>query len=363
MRIAIINRHVQDFLGGSEMQCHNIAEELTLRGHEVIYIAPQAKSESYSLTYQVVPVASQAKQIIQAIKISSPDIIYWRFNKYRLLLVAKESFKLNIPFVFAVSHIDDTRRFNFLSNPSIGLKSFMKTIKESSLNRINYFGFRYVSAVTVLNPKFLGMIPVKRQAYVPNSVVIGGDYETDSMPYVIWVANIKRAKRPEVFIRMAKALEDLPIKFVMVGEILSAEYDWISSTRRPNFEFLGKKSIREVNGLIKNSLFLVHTCMPEGFGNNFIQAWLNGKPTISLEFDPGDFIVENDLGYVADNNEAEFIKSVRYFVNNPESIKIKGNNALEFAKQNFAVSTTVDRLLEVLEQTVEGNKGTRGAAS
>ena len=28
--------------------------------------------------------------------------------------------------------------------------------------------------------------------------------------------------------------------------------------------------------LMRSSLFLVHTCSPKGFSNNFIQAWLRG---------------------------------------------------------------------------------------
>jgi hypothetical protein len=37
MKILIINQHISDALGGSEMQCDLIAHGLTNLGHQVIY--------------------------------------------------------------------------------------------------------------------------------------------------------------------------------------------------------------------------------------------------------------------------------------------------------------------------------------
>jgi glycosyltransferase involved in cell wall biosynthesis len=55
---------------------------------------------------------------------------------------------------------------------------------------------------------------------------------------------------------------------------------------------------------LKNSLFLVHTCNPEGFSNIFIQAWLQAKPAVSLLFAPDGFIEKHQIGYFSRDMDA-----------------------------------------------------------
>ena len=113
-------------------------------------------------------------------------------------------------------------------------------------------------------------------------------------PFCVWIANIKPQKQPEIYLKLASITkEKLPnIDFLMIGAIQNEQYRSIlhSAERMENFYYLGFQPPEIVNGVLKKAICLIHTCKPEGFGNNFIQAWMQGCPTISLEFDPDNLI-------------------------------------------------------------------------
>lgn len=351
MKLVIVNRHVSDVLGGSEMQCDNIANELTRRGCEVTYVAPGGNpSRLYERPYKIVPVPARAESIASAVRQAKPDIVYWRFNKNHFFRAVRSIKGANIPVVFAVSHIDDTRRLNFLANPRSGVKQAAKAVKQAIVNAYNYRGFGFVDAVTYLNPDFMGLLPVPIEAFVPNSVSEQALPFTWRKPFVIWVANLKKAKRPELFLKLAKELKGENVDFIMVGAVMALTNPVADDGSNPDsFFYLGPKSVEEVNGMISESLALVHTCLPEGFGNNFLQAWLAGKPTVSLGFDPGGYIEKHDLGGMAHENWNQFVQSVRQIVQDRDLANDMGKRALSFARANFSIERTVDELVVLFE--------------
>jgi len=110
---------------------------------------------------------------------------------------------------------------------------------------------------------------------------------------------------------------------------------------------LGPKSPGEVNGILRRSLFLVHTCAPEGFGNNFIQAWLQGKPTVSLYFDPEGIIAREGLGYVS-GTFPKLVQDVARLVENQAECKIMGHKARQFAVERFSPEANTRKLEQYL---------------
>ena len=74
MKIAIVNQHPTDMLGGSEIQCDIIARTLVEFGHEVDYIAVGGHDcDAYEVPYRVRPVARQAKAIAEQVIAAKPD--------------------------------------------------------------------------------------------------------------------------------------------------------------------------------------------------------------------------------------------------------------------------------------------------
>lgn len=353
MKIAIVNRHPKDVLGGSEMQCGNIASGLAARGHDVLFIAPAGKDGvDYGTNYTVKPVQSNGESIAAAVLAFNPDIVYWRFNKYYLYKAAKKIAAKNIPIVFAISHIDDTRPFTYRENPRDGFIPLLRSIKQGCVMAANHLGYKFISGVTSNNPDFLNRINVKVQTFVPNSVDVDAVPFSWPRPFVMWVANIKAQKQPEIFINLAKHFAGRGVDFLMVGKIQSQDYKWVEQepAKVPNFHWLGFKTPQDVNGILAQSLFLVHTCRPEGFPNNFIQAWMQKKPTITYAFDPAGYIEKNNLGFYAKSDWNALVAKVEDYIDHPETREKIGNHAYEFANGNFSLDGTVDTLERFLTQ-------------
>lgn len=359
MKIAIINRHPKDVIGGSEIQCDGIAARLSNRSHQVYYIAPShGTTKDFETNYEVVQVRSNAHAIAEAVLKIQPDIVYWRLNKYHFYRAAKKIAKANIPIVFAVSHISDTQPWSCRENMLSGIKQFLRGFKQGIKNVYNHQGFRHIKGVTVINPEHLYQIPIKDQCFVPNTI---SDYSIPfswPRPFIVWVSNIKPAKQPELFIKLAKEFKDQNIDFLMVGSIQYTEYNWIENENNntPNFHYLGSKSLKEVNGVIEQSQFLIHTCKPEGFGSVFLQAWLKRKPTISLGFDPGSYIRLNDLGGYVDNNWDKFVERTQTLVNDANERKEIGTRAYEFATETFSAENSTMVLESFLSKIYTQNQ-------
>ena len=363
MKIAIINRHPSDASGGSEIQCDGIATRLTNNGHNVSYIAPAGKTtHNYNKNYKVIPVDNSAEAIAEATIKTKPEIVYWRFNKYFLYKSAKIIAQKKIPIVFAISNVNDTKLYSHRENFKHGLISILKGVKQSLLNLYNWMGLKYISGVTANNPDHINLLPNTTQCFIPNSIDTNLVQFSWPRPYVIWVANIKPAKRPELYVKLAKDLANMGVDFLMVGKIQDNNYSWIENenSRTPSFHYLGSKSLEQVNGIIANSLFLAHTCKPEGFPGVFIQSWLFNKPTVTFEFDPGFYIENNKLGGNAKSNWDTYKNTVKELIEDDDARDDIGQRAKIFATSNFSSEQTTEKLEKFLETILKKAKDNDG---
>lgn len=358
MKILIINQHKQNALGGSEIQCDLIAKHLKKLGNDVTYVAINGKSQNYNTNYKVYPIENiSIKKLIKVINIKKPNIIYWRYNKRFLLKASIISRLKGVKFVFSLSSNADVTKWVFpqikRDNNFIKQKiQKIKVLRRALIGRINYLGFYFTDAVVTLNKDFLKYLPksVEHKAYIKNSMELKlNDVFNWDKPYVVWVANIKKHKNPEVFIELSKKFKDYPIDFLMIGKIQDDYYNYILDKENipNNLYYLGAKDPYEVNSILKESLFLVHTCNPEGFGNNFIQAWLQSKPTISLYFDPGNIIENKKLGFYSRNTQ-QLYRDVNYYLSHKSVREADGVRARNFAIKEFSPQSNIKQLQDFL---------------
>ena len=349
MLILLINGHMQDSVGGSEIQCNLIANNLHGFDHQVFYGVVRPKSSLYKTPYKCIkinkPFFWSFFKIILKIK---PKVVYWRFNKNHLLYSAIVCKIFGVKFVFGASHFKDYERvlpFNFKSifiaiNKPQDLIKLLKYLvihlKIQSSFFTNYYGFHFVDAIVHQRKDFFGVLPVKNEIVIYNSMSLDKVQFKWKKPYIVWVSNLKPVKNPEVFIKLADSFKDYNLDFLMIGGIQHQKYNYVKEDiqKIPNFHYLGIKSVQEVNGIVSSSLFLVHTCKPEGFSNIFIQAWLQGKPVVSLYFDPDSIIKKKNIGLYSGSIE-NLILNVKKLCEDEDLREEIGNEAKIFATKNF----------------------------
>lgn len=349
MKIVIFNEHIEDKLGGSELQCNIIANKLTEFGHEVTYLAVKGNQTEYTSSYSVKSVwLNQPGELKNLLRKLNPDIAYWRYNRNYFHQTMKVLDELKIPVVFSVSHKNDiTPNRPDLLIPKNGLRDTFRNWKAFWENKKQFKGFRYVSGVSNQCRDFMGRLDVKREIYFPNSIVKDSTGFTWNRNYCVWVSSLKKRKDPDSLIRLARELENEgeDIDILMAGEIQDPDYQYFHEPQNlpSNLHYLGLKSYAEVNGMIENSRFLIHTCHPEGFPNNFIQAWAYGKPVVSLHYDPDSLIEKEGLGFYS-RSFRDFVDDVRKLLHNRALRHEMGKMAGIFSERMFDPQKNVQKL-------------------
>jgi glycosyltransferase involved in cell wall biosynthesis len=172
---------------------------------------------------------------------------------------------------------------------------------------------------------------------------------------ILWVANLKPLKQPEVFVRLAAQLRDLEgTRFVMVGaaprhrhsERKDALVESIRSAT--NVDYLGERTQDEVNELLAKAHIFVNTSLHEGFPNTYIQAWMREVPVISLHIDPDGVLEREGVGVHAQTEE-RLVSAVRRLVTDPMlraeyAVRARKHAMLRHSLQNA----------QVLSQLIDG---------
>lgn len=356
MKIVIYNYHIEDAVGGAEIQCDLIAEEFLKQGHEILYITPFKRSSSYkyNANYEVISVGDDVKKLMDTLQEFNPSFVYWRAYKkniYRLSKLMSVDYKV----LYAVSAFHDVsfkaHYIDFKNN--LGLATFFKMLKRIAVTYSQLLSYKNFYGVSSLNSKYLSSINNTNKAYISNAFYASLETTDFSWerPYVVWVANLKRCKRPEVFLRLARELDGIGVDFLMIGRLDSdsKEFSWVKNKDfHPNsFYYLGEMKPKEATAVISNSLFHVHTCEPEGFGNVFLQAWMSKKPSVSFLFDPDDVITKNDLGFFCEGNWELFKQCVLSLINNASLRTMKGEKAYLFYSKNYKIEEVCSRILKL----------------
>lgn len=364
MKVLLINKHFSQTIGGSELQCGLIADGLSRKGHEVIYGTPLQVSNSIgddtSAVFPLVHLDLKSREAVQEFLVQhKPDIIYWRYNKHHLNNIIPVCKELRIPFVFAVSHINDVTKFAYKPKVIPGFFGDIKTkanIFKQKLESVKQYSYlKDISGLTSLNSEFLGKVKAPKERLIKNAVPSDQiDFNWDKA-YIAWVSSIKASKRPESFIKLAKTYKALDIDFLMMGPVQQVNYQQLlaEAQQLPNFHYLGTKTPEEVNGILKGALLLINTCEPEGFGNNFIQAWMQGCPTITLSFDPDGIIAKEGLGLVS-GSQQQMEQDIKHLISNSQLRNEMGQKAKIFAQKHFSherlASEVESFLLEILHE-------------
>ncbi|HTT04839.1 MAG TPA: glycosyltransferase [Steroidobacteraceae bacterium] len=178
-------------------------------------------------------------------------------------------------------------------------------------------------------------------------------------PTVVWIANLKPLKRPELFVRLAGALRDLKgVEFVMIGAQPPHPQPWSVAlmqaiAQTPNLRFLGQRSHDEVHALLARACVCVNTSTHEGFPNTFIEAWLRDAVVVSLDVDP-DGVLEREGAGIHAGSEERLQSAVRALLLDPAARAGYIERARRYVRAKHSL-----RNAELLVRLIEG--GSPGA--
>jgi len=360
MRIFIINEfYPKDKLGGSELQCFLIAKYLAKLGYEIFYIAlnniknKNQFEEDDGFCVIRLNKKNEFKFFLEKYK---PDLCYIRDFEYLQWLTNKIE-KYDIRTVFSVSRINDTLLFPNKCKVNLNPKKLLKAIIKNIYHFYNFLALYKIEKIISLTHELSKKL--KNAGLV--STVIRDSIEKVEIPIekfqkitVIWVANIKAQKRPELFIKLAESFKKRNVDFFMIGDIRDSRYKlYIENAQKRllNFKFLGFRSVQETTELISKSTILVHTCLPEGFGDNFIQAWMAGVPTVTLSFDPDGIIEKYKLGFCSNNFE-QFVKDVDTLLGNEILRNKMGENARKYFLKNHTIESNIKKFEHIFSSLI-----------
>ena len=135
---------------------------------------------------------------------------------------------------------------------------------------------------------------------------------------ILWVNNLRRFKRPDLFVDLARQLPGA--RMHMVGGPSPGFEDvhqdlLIRLSATAHLTYHGRIPYHAVNTLYERARVFVNTSDTEGFPNSYLQAWVRGVPVVAF-FDPDGVIRREGLGVAAASLD-EMRAAVERLLNDP----------------------------------------------
>jgi glycosyltransferase involved in cell wall biosynthesis len=347
-------------LGGAEVQVRYLMEHLRLcTQHQLSFVCRYADAQAEHAveilrTHALPPFGRWSKaadyfSVRRHLRRLMPDVIYTRVSSPYVGFAAAHCQRYGARHVHHIARIEDVMPVR-PGHRRPGIFKVERPIYE--------YGLRRAHAV-IAQAKYQD--DLLRQHYarpatavIPNFHPIPDPAAKDSAPLTVaWVANLKRDKRPEAFLNLARRCRDMPgVRFVMVGAVQDREYTgaFRSEADVPNFRYLGPRTLDEVNAILQQAHIFVNTSRlgAEGFPNTFIQSWLRSAPVLSLEVNPDGLLSSGELGLCAGGEFDRLVSQLRSLLGNPAGIAALGVRAAEFARVNYGLDNC-RRIVSILE--------------
>ncbi len=292
------------------------------KGYKILQIAKPGGIRRYGFFLDFFKLRDLLKEI-------KPDVIYQRGLQSYTGIAAHYAKRNNCEFIFHIAHdYDVTPSTSSSWSKNHFLKYIEKKIGEYGLINADKIIAQTQHQSDLLKNNYQRQVTAK----IPNSHPIAKEVvEKQTSPIkVVWVANFKPMKRPEMFVQLAEDLLELDnVKFIMIGrygnpKLYKPLHDRIN--RLANLEYLGEKSIDEVNSVLASSHIFVNTSVAEGFPNTFIQAWMRHVPVVSASVNTDGVFNDSKIGFCSGTYLGMKDAVVR-LVNNAELRTSMGQNA------------------------------------
>jgi glycosyltransferase involved in cell wall biosynthesis len=371
VRIAVVMEyHPYDKVGGSEVQVFEVAKALAALGHHVTYVCQRydrTKAVEEDVDGVQIVRALQWHKVFRflvgprlwlAIRRARPDVVYQRFASPLTGLAALSARSLGVPFVWGCSEDVTLERGHLrrgTPTPTQGLVPRLKwavLMANAALSDCLFtIGVRMARALIVQNAAQAELLWAnyrRRGGIIPNGIRAGEPHRAESpRPLVLWLNSIRRVKRPEAFIQLARALAAVSpeVEFAMVGGRQDDDYKHATdllASEVPSVELYGAVPHAETRSWFERAWVFVLTSYGEGFPNVILQAWAAGTPVVSLTVDPDGLLRSAGLGLVSET-EDQLALDVRRLLEDEAERRRLGEAGRAYVVEHFDIGAIAAR--------------------
>ena len=269
----------------------------------------------------------KTKLIISALAELNTDIVVQRSYGYETFFASWYARKYNKKFIYMIAHLMDTDPFK-LSD----LKNPRKIAYRLGLKRADIITAQTQEQFNRLKPVYQQRASLLRNIFTEN-VPKKSDKEG-----ILWVGRAIEFKRPELFIKLAQKIPDLPFVMIMnkshLEDYNNQLIEQIDST--PNLELIPYVPVEEILTYFDRAKIFVSTSTVEGFPNTFLQACCAGTPIATLLHDPDLVVEENHLGITGKGNFDAFTKKIQSLYQDSDKLEECGENCISYLKENHS---------------------------
>lgn len=379
LRLCIVTPvHWKAFMGGAQFQIKCLLDYLqTLDRYDIHYIARRVPVERQLDGYTIHRIgdgrgmprlgySADFRRLHRALKELSPDVIYQRIGCAYTGIAAHFARRHGCGFVWHAANDTDVQ---------VGMKVRQSNwIRERLERALLSHGIRCADTI-VTQTEHQAHLLLRNFGRKPDAVVANFQPEpTDAIskahpPRIVWVANLKRSKQPDAFLRLAQRLKDIPdARFVMIGAGAAGSgvtpwHDKLMQDIRmaSNVDYLGQVPQDEVNKELARAHVFVNTSLYEGFANTFIQAWMREAAVVSLYVNPDSVFDGDAVGFHA-GTEARLAEIVRRLLADGALRAEVAGRARQHAMQHHSMKNA-RRVEELIRHSAQARAGSRAGAA
>jgi len=334
-------------MGGAEYQVKCIIEALKKTNKYEIYFITRNVNPNYSPDgYKIVLIKNlfgfskghyllDFFSLFKALRKIKPDVIYQRrglpYTGFSILY--RQAYGCR--FIWHIAHDDDVTP----QKPEYYLKGIYQFVEKKVLE----FGILRSSEIIAQTKDQVRILESnyrkKATMVINNFHPLPKENISKKGPInIVWVANLKPMKQPEVFLTLAHEFRNRDdVKFTMIGALPNTGWGKDIKEkiiREKNVHYLGLLEQKRVNEIFASAHILVNTSLREGFSNTFIQAWMRMVPVVSLFVNPDNILNRKKVGLFSGNYKKLFTDLGELIENNSLREEL-GCSAQKYAFENY----------------------------
>lgn len=351
-------------MGGSQYQAKMLIEHLLQTGRfEIYYLTRWLNPDKVPKGYQIIKISDikgvrrhgyffDAVRLYRLLKEIDPDVIYQMVGSAYTGIAAYYAGRSACMMTWRV-----TSDRSVCKSRAKGWRDFFP---DKFLERkFTEYGIAHADQI-VVQTELQGRLLMENYGRAPTATVRNyhpapsvAEIHKSEPVTVLWIANFKRLKQPELFVKLARDLRGFGnVRFIMAGAP-APKKDWFRQLTDEiraldNLEYRGTLTQDQVNVLLGQSHILVNTSEYEGFSNTFIQAWMREVPVVSLYSNPDGLLDAGFLGYCAGGDYYRLLHFVKVLLTDPGLARSIGNRARKYALDAYSEKNLL-QLIELLD--------------